>query len=101
MTFNVITEDGSFTINFVLDEDVTFCNIYDNSLDFVIAAGHTILSPDDDYNPVQGMKNALRRALDAPPSLFDREVRGLIWESFWEGVDTDYLVASNYFDLYD
>jgi hypothetical protein len=87
MTFNVIINDYKYTINFMVDDNVTFCNIKDSDLQFVISAGHSLCSPDDDFNPVEGMKKALRRALDASPCLFNREVKGLCWEGFWECVD--------------
>ncbi len=99
MIFNVALDNQSiYTISFTVDEDATFCNIFDSSLHFVISAGHSILSPDDDFNTIEGMKHSLRRALDAPPSLFDRETRGMIWDSFWEAVDTNALVSSNWYD---
>jgi len=88
MTFSVILDDQTkFTVNFLTDEDATFCSIFDSSLNFVICSGHTILSMDDDFNAIEGMKHALRRALDAPPSLFGRETRGMFWESFWAAID--------------
>ncbi len=97
MTFTVIPNDNTkYTISFLADgEEATFCNIFDNNLNFVISAGHSILSPDDDYSAIEGMKHALRRALDAPPCLFDRKTRGMIWESFWASVDTFMLTADS------
>ncbi len=99
MTFTVVLDDQSiYNISFIVDEECTFCNIFDNTLQFVISAGHSILSPEDDFNAIEGMKHALRRALDAPPALFDRETRGMVWQSFWEACDLNTLVSDNWYD---
>ncbi len=84
LKYHVYNVNGyDYLVSFIREFDCTFCSITDIDKNFVVTAGHSVLSPNDEDHPIEGMKQAMERALAAPPSLFNRRDRSIFWRGFW------------------
>ena len=65
------------------NRDVTLCTVRELERNRTIVRP-AILHPEDTYNKITGKKIALTKAIES----LDRRTRTIIWEAFWEWVES-------------